>query len=279
MKHLFDAVSNKCSKLTTVAYSTSFSFGIKALDKKLHNPIYGIYGFVRFADEIVDTFHDYDKHYLFKKFKQDTIESIEKKISLNPILNSFQKVVNDYNIEWHLINTFLDSMEMDLDEEQSYDSDKYNKYILGSAEVVGLMCLKVFVNGKEDLYETLKPSAMSLGSAFQKVNFLRDANSDFNALGRTYFPGVNMLNFGHEDKSKIEADIQIDFKEALEGIKQLPFSSRGGVYLAYIYYYNLFRKIKSLPASRIMEERVRIPNSDKLALMAQSMIKNQLNLI
>ncbi|MGC6471214.1 MAG: phytoene/squalene synthase family protein [Flavobacteriales bacterium] len=279
MKHIFDNVSDRCSKLTTIAYSTSFSFGIKALDKKLHAPIYGIYGFVRFADEIVDTFHEYDKHHLFNKFKEDTIESIDRKISLNPILNSFQKVVHDYNIEWNLINTFLDSMQMDLDEEQAYDSDKYNKYILGSAEVVGLMCLKVFVDGDEDAYTKLKPSAMSLGSAFQKVNFLRDANSDFNNLGRTYFPDVNMLNFSESDKAKIEADIQFDFQEALEGIKQLPYSSRGGVYLAYIYYYNLFRKIKSLPSSKILEERIRIPNADKLALMAQSMIKNQLNLI
>ena len=279
MKHLFDSVSAKCSKMTTIAYSTSFSFGIKALDKKLHAPIYGIYGFVRFADEIVDTFHDYDKHSLFHKFKEDTIEAIESKISLNPILNSFQKVVNDYQIEWSLINTFLDSMEMDLDEEQSYDTDKYNEYILGSAEVVGLMCLKVFVNGDEEQYESLKPAAMSLGSAFQKVNFLRDANSDFSYLGRTYFPDVNMVEFSEEDKIKIESDIEEDFDDALEGIKNLPFSSRGGVYLAYIYYYNLFRKIKSLPSSRVMEERIRIPNKDKLALMVQSMVKNQLNLI
>lgn len=279
MKHLFDSISAKCSKMTTIAYSTSFSFGIKALDKKLHAPIYGIYGFVRFADEIVDTFHDYDKHRLFHKFKEDTIEAIESKISLNPILNSFQKVVNDYQIEWNLINTFLDSMEMDLDEEQSYDTDKYNKYILGSAEVVGLMCLKVFVNGNQEQYESLEPAAMSLGSAFQKVNFLRDANSDFSYLGRTYFPGVNMVEFSEEDKIKIENDIEEDFDDALEGIKNLPFSSRGGVYLAYIYYYNLFRKIKSLPSSRVMEERIRIPNTDKLALMVQSMVKNQLNLI
>ena len=279
MKHLFDSVSAKCSKMTTIAYSTSFSFGIKALDKKLHAPIYGIYGFVRFADEIVDTFHDYDKYRLFHKFKEDTIEAIESKISLNPILNSFQKVVNDYQIEWNLINTFLDSMEMDLDDEQSYDTDKYNKYILGSAEVVGLMCLKVFVNGDKEQYESLKPAAMSLGSAFQKVNFLRDANSDFSYLGRTYFPGVNMVEFSEEDKIKIENDIEEDFDDALEGIKNLPFSSRGGVYLAYIYYYNLFRKIKSLPSSRVMEERIRIPNTDKLALMVQSMVKNQLNLI
>lgn len=279
MKHIFDNVSDKCSKLTTMAYSTSFSFGIKALDKRLHSPIYGIYGFVRFADEIVDTFHAYDKHRLFYKFKKDTIDAIQSGISLNPILNSFQKVVNEYNIEWELINTFLESMEMDLDEFQTYDTDKYNKYILGSAEVVGLMCLKVFVNGNNEQYENLKPSAMSLGAAFQKVNFLRDANSDFSYLGRTYFPGVNMVEFNEEDKLKIENDIEIDFKDALEGIKQLPYSSRGGVYLAYIYYYNLFRKIKSLPSSRVMEERIRIPNSDKVALMVQSMVKNQLNLI
>ena len=279
MKYIFDNVSDKCSKLTTIAYSTSFSFGIKALDKKIHAPIYGIYGFVHFADEIVDTFHDYDKHRLFHKFKADTIDAIESKISLNPILNSFQKVVNDYQIEWELINTFLDSMEMDLDEFQSYDTDKYNKYILGSAEVVGLMCLKVFVNGNEEQYEALKPSAMSLGSAFQKVNFLRDANSDFSYLGRTYFPDVNMVNFSEEDKRKIENDIEIDFADALRGIKNLPLSSRGGVYLAYIYYYNLFRKIKSLPSSRILEERIRIPNTNKVGLMLQSMLKNQFNLI
>jgi phytoene/squalene synthetase len=227
----------------------------------------------------VDTFHDYDKHRLFHKFKADTIDAIESKISLNPILNSFQKVVNDYQIEWELINTFLDSMEMDLDEFQSYDTDKYNKYILGSAEVVGLMCLKVFVNGNEEQYEALKPSAMSLGSAFQKVNFLRDANSDFSYLGRTYFPDVNMVNFSEEDKRKIENDIEIDFADALRGIKNLPLSSRGGVYLAYIYYYNLFRKIKSLPSSRILEERIRIPNTNKVGLMLQSMFKNQFNLI
>ncbi|MBJ60207.1 MAG: phytoene synthase, partial [Flavobacteriales bacterium] len=178
-----------------------------------------------------------------------------------------------------LINTFLDSMEMDLDELQTYDTDKYNKYILGSAEVVGLMCLKVFVEGNEEQYEALKPSAMSLGSAFQKVNFLRDANSDFSYLGRTYFPGVNMVNFSEEDKQKIEEDIEIDFAEALVGIKKLPLSSRGGVYLAYIYYYNLFRKIKSLPSSRILQERIRIPNSNKISLMLQSILKNQFNMI
>ena len=278
MKHLFDQVSKKCSEITTKAYSTSFSFGIKALDKRLHDPIYSIYGFVRFADEIVDTFHDYNKFKLFSRFKKDTVNAIEDGISLNPILNSFQQVVNDYNIGWELIETFLNSMEMDL-EDQIYNEEKYKEYILGSAEVVGLMCLRVFVEGNHDEYERLKPYAMSLGSAFQKVNFLRDANSDFESLGRTYFPGVNMSEFSELDKRKIEFDIEEDFEKALEGIKMLPNSSKGGVYLAYIYYYNLFRKIKSIPSSRVLEERIRIPNTDKVALMIQSMVKHQFNLI
>lgn len=278
MKHLFDQVSKKCSEITTKAYSTSFSFGIKALDKRLHDPIYSIYGFVRFADEIVDTFHDYNKFKLFSRFKKDTVNAIEDGISLNPILNSFQQVVNDYNIGWDLIETFLNSMEMDL-KDQIYNEEKYKEYILGSAEVVGLMCLRVFVEGNHDEYERLKPYAMSLGSAFQKVNFLRDANSDFESLGRTYFPGVNMSEFSELDKRKIESDIEEDFEKALEGIKMLPNSSKGGVYLAYIYYYNLFRKIKSIPSSRVLEERIRIPNTDKVALMIQSMVKHQFNLI
>jgi phytoene/squalene synthetase len=272
MKHLFDQVSKKCSEITTKAYSTSFSFGIKALDKRLHDHIYSIYGFVRFADEIVDTFHDYNKFKLFSRFKKDTVNAIEDGISLNPILNSFQQVVNDYNIGWDLIETFLNSMEMDL-KDQIYNEEKYKEYILGSAEVVGLMCLRVFVEGNHDEYERLKPYAMSLGSAFQKVNFLRDANSDFESLGRTYFPGVNMSEFSELDKRKIESDIEE------EGIKMLPNSSKGGVYLAYIYYYNLFRKIKSIPSSRVLEERIRIPNTDKVALMIQSMVKHQFNLI
>ena len=278
MKHLFDQVSKKCSEITTKAYSTSFSFGIKALDKRLHDPIYSIYGFVRFADEIVDTFHDYNKFKLFSRFKKDTVNAIEDGISLNPILNSFQQVVNDYNIGWDLIETFLNSMEMDL-KDQIYNEEKYKEYILGSAEVVGLMCLRVFVEGNHDEYERLKPYAMSLGSAFQKVNFLRDANSDFESLGRTYFPGVNMSEFSELDKRKIESDIEEDFEKALEGIKMLPNSSKGGVYLAYIYYYNLFRKIKSIPSSRVLEERIRIPNTDNVALMIQSMVKHQFNLI
>ena len=278
MKHIFDNVSKKCSKITTQSYSTSFSFGIKALDKKLHDPIYGIYGFVRLADEIVDTFHDYDKLELFYKFKKDTIEAINKKISLNPILNHFQEVVNYYKIDWNLINTFLNSMEMDL-KDQVYDKEKYQEYILGSAEVVGLMCLKIFVNGNSEKYINLKPFAMKLGSAFQKVNFLRDVNDDFKKLGRTYFPNVDMNNFNEIEKKKIENEIENEFKEALIGIKRLPFSSRGGVYLAYRYYYNLFVKIKNTSPRKILETRIRIPNFNKIGLMLKSMVRNQCNLL
>ena len=229
-------------------------------------------------DEIVDTFHDYNKLELLSRFKQDTINAIEDKISLNPILNSFQQTVNDYQIDWSLIEAFLNSMEMDL-EEQVYDKEKYQLYILGSAEVVGLMCLKVFVNGNDDDYHKLKPFAMKLGSAFQKVNFLRDANSDFQSLGRTYFPGVNMFDFTEAEKRKIENDIENDFKTALTGIKMLPNSSKGGVYLAYRYYYDLFLKIKALPSSRILKDRIRIPNSMKFVLLVKSMLRHQLKLI
>ena len=278
MKHIFDNVSKKCSKITTRSYSTSFSFGIKALDKKLHDPIYGIYGFVRLADEIVDTFHDYDKLELFYKFKEDTIEAINKKISLNPILNHFQEVVNYYKIDWNLINTFLNSMEMDL-KDQVYDKEKYQEYILGSAEVVGLMCLKIFVNGNSEKYINLKPFAMKLGSAFQKVNFLRDVNDDFKKLGRTYFPNVDMNNFNEIEKKKIENEIENEFKHALIGIRKLPFSSRGGVYLAYRYYYNLFIKIQNTSSRKILETRIRIPNFNKIGLMLKSMVRHQFNLL
>jgi phytoene/squalene synthetase len=278
MKKLFDEVSYKASKITTKTYSTSFSFGILALHKSLRKSIYNIYGFVRFADEIVDSFHDYDKDLLFNKFKDDAFFAIDNKISLNPILNSFQETVNTYSIDLSLINNFLDSMEMDLSE-RSYNIDSYNGYIHGSAEVVGLMCLKVFVNGNEQLYNNLKPTAMSLGSAFQKINFLRDANIDYSLLGRSYFPGVQLDNFSQSDKIKIEKDIEKDFKDALVGIKMLPSSSRGGVYLSYLYYYSLFKKIKHLSPSRILEDRIRIPNLEKLALMFKATLKNQLNLI
>jgi phytoene synthase len=278
MKQLFDDVSYKCSKITTKTYSTSFSFGILALHKSIRKSIYNIYGFVRFADEIVDSFHDYDKSKLFNKYKADAFLAIDDKISLNPILNSFQETVNAYSIDLSLINNFLDSMEMDLSK-KSYNKENYNDYIHGSAEVVGLMCLKVFVNGDDLLYNKLKPSAMSLGSAFQKINFLRDANVDYSLLGRSYFPGVQMNSFSQEDKMKIEKDIEKDFKDALVGIKMLPDSAKGGVYLSYLYYYHLFRKIKFLPSSRLLEERIRIPNTEKIFLMIKAIFKNELNLI
>ena len=278
MKQLFDQISVKSSKLVTNTYSTSFSLGIKFLDKSIRTPIYNIYGFVRFADEIVDSFHGYDKANLLEKFRLDTIEAIDQGISLNPILNSFQETVNQYNIEWDLIETFLESMKMDLNPEVS-DQAYYEKYILGSAEVVGLMCLHVFTEGNKDLYLRLKPSAQKLGSAFQKVNFLRDAQMDFIDLGRTYFPDVDFNNFSDSDKVEIEKDIEKDFREALSGIKQLPSSSRGGVYLAYYYYLRLFRKIKGVSSENIIAERIRIPNGQKFILMLQSFAKHQTNLL
>jgi phytoene/squalene synthetase len=278
MKSLFDDVSVQCSKLTTRTYSTSFSAGIYFLGARLRNPIYSIYGFVRFADEIVDSFHSYDKKYLLDKFRKDTYEAIEQRISLNPILNSFQEVVHKYSIERKLIDTFLDSMEMDL-QERSYDRKLYEQYILGSAEVVGLMCLRVFCENDEALYEKLKYPAMKLGSAFQKVNFLRDVKADSEDLGRAYFPGIDLKNFSLHDKIKIEEDIDKDFKEALNGILLLPLSSRKGVYLAYYYYVVLFRKIKKLQPHRIMNERIRIPNSEKFLLMFKSSLRHQLNLL
>jgi len=278
MKAIFDKVSNDCSEITTKSYSTSFSLGIKILDKSLHNPIYGIYGFVRFADEIVDSFHNYNKKELFKKYKSDTYLGIKNKISLNPIINSFQEVVNKFNIDHSLIELFLDSMEMNL-EEQKYDENTYKKYILGSAEVVGLMCLTIFVNGNKNQYKKLKPYAMKLGSAFQKINFLRDVNDDFNELGRTYFPEVNMSNFNDTDKLKIENEIENEFTEGLKGITMLPNTSKGGVYLAYKYYYNLFKKIKRIPANKILEKRTRISNPRKFIILLSSMLSYHLKKI
>ena len=272
MKAIFDKVSNDCSEITTKSYSTSFSLGIKILDKRLHNPIYGIYGFVRFADEIVDSFHNYNKKELFNKYKNDTYLGINNKISLNPIINSFQEVVNKFKIDHSLIESFLNSMEMDL-EDQNYDENTYKKYILGSAEVVGLMCLTIFVNGDQNKYNELKPYAMKLGSAFQKINFLRDVNDDYKTLGRTYFPEVNMENFNKSDKLKIENEIENEFIEGLKGIRMLPNTSKGGVYLAYKYYYNLFKKIKKIPAQQILEKRTRISNFRKFTILVSSMIK------
>ena len=276
MKELFDKVSAKCSKSVTQSYSTSFSLGIYFLDKKFHPSIYGIYGFVRLADEIVDSFHDFDKAVLMKRFREDTVLAIEQKISLNPILNAFQQAVNTYTIDWYLIDTFLKSMEMDL-QQTEHTGDSYNQYILGSAEVVGLMCLRVFVESDSALYDRLKPFAMKLGSAFQKVNFLRDLNADYNILGRTYFPEVNFNSFTIEDKHLIEKEIGDEFDEALVGIKNLPTSSRRGVYLAYIYYRSLFEKIKNTPASQLMNERIRVSDHHKIGLMFRSLVRNKLN--
>jgi phytoene synthase len=276
MKDKFDKLSAECSKLTTLRYSTSFSLGIYFLNKELRNPIYSIYGFVRIADEIVDSFHDYDKHFLLAKFTQDCHDAIEQKISLNPVLNSFQQVVNKYSIEKELIDLFLKSMEMDLFESE-YTPQKYDDYILGSAQVVGLMCLRVFTNGNNEEYEKLKPAAMKLGSAFQKVNFLRDLNADYNNLSRTYFPNVNLEKFTCIDKKIIEQEIEEEFNDALKGIKQLPRSSKRGVYLAYIYYRELLSKIKKVSAERVMTDRIRISNGHKFGLMFDSMIRYKMN--
>jgi phytoene synthase len=278
MKEIFDELSADCSKITTQKYSTSFSFGIYFLNKKLRQPIYSIYGFVRLADEIVDSFHNFDKKYLLEKLKKDTYEAIDMGISLNPVLNSFQNVFNQYQIDRELVSLFLKSMEMDLDK-TSYNTELYNEYILGSAEVVGLMCLKVFTNGNETDYERLKPYAMKLGSAFQKVNFLRDIKADYQLLKRSYFPNVNLAAFCDQQKRTIECEIEDEFEEALIGIKMLPQSSRNGVYLAYLYYKKLFSKIKGLTADRIMTERIRISNHRKIGLMFDSVIRHKLNAI
>lgn len=279
MKELFDRISYRSSSLVTKAYSTSFSLGILLLDKALRPHIYSIYGFVRFADEIVDTFHDHDKKYLLEDFKKQTYDAIERGISLNPILNSFQKTVNEFDIDKELIETFLRSMEMDLESVDGYSRNEYEQYILGSAEVVGLMCLKVFCYGDEVTYKALSYEAMKLGSAFQKINFLRDLNADYYHLGRTYFPNINLQGFDDGVKKEIEADIEIDFNIGYQGILKLPKKARFGVYIAYVYYYSLFRKIKSLPAEAILKRRVRIPNRNKYGLLLSSYLKHSFNLI
>jgi len=278
MISLYQKTCHECSQLITNRYSTSFSMGIRLFSKPLQKPIYAIYGFVRFADEIVDTFHDYNKVDLLKKFRVDTYKAIEQKISLNPVLQSFQEVVNEYGIERELIDAFLDSMEMDLHFDR-YEDDLYKQYIYGSAEVVGLMCLKVFFKNDKKKYDNLKDSAKSLGSAFQKINFLRDMKSDFDERGRVYFPGVDFLNFTNLDKETIEADIKADFDHGYQGILQLPENARFGVYLAYVYYINLFKKIKKSTARMVKEERIRVNDGKKIYLLFSSVLKNQLNLL
>lgn len=275
---LFHNVSQECSKIVTVRYSTSFSSSIKLLHKKLRKPIFNIYGFVRFADEIVDTFHGFDKFSLLEDFKKETFEAIDRKISLNPILNSFQQTVNEYGIDFGLIHAFFRSMESDLSENR-YDRQGYEEYIYGSAEVVGLMCLCVFCEGDKKLNSKLKPAAQALGAAFQKVNFLRDIKDDFNDLSRMYFPGCDFHNFSERDKFQIEADIEEDFKKAHDGILKLPMKARFGVYVAYKYYYSLFRKIRSTKPHHILRRRIRIPNYHKVYIVFKASVKNGLGLI
>ncbi len=278
MKQTFDKVSAQCSKLTTRAYSTSFSLGIYCLDKRLHEAIYSIYGYVRFADEIVDTFHEYHKEELFYEFQEQTWKAIDQHISMNPILNSFQAVVHRYGIEADLIKCFLRSMETDL-KKTTHSTDSYDEYIVGSAEVVGLRCLRVFVDGDEALYRKLEGPARRLGAAFQKVNFLRDVKDDYEHLGRLYFPGVAFKSFSHSDKEAIEKDIEEDFRVAHEGIRQLPRVARFGVYVAYVYYRSLFNKIRKIPPTRILMERVRIPNHHKISLLVTSYFRHSFSML
>lgn len=275
---LYRKTCQECSELITRRYSTSFSMGIRAFDPKLRSPIYAIYGFVRFADEIVDTFHDFDKETLLRRFRQDTYLAIDERISLNPVLHSFQEVVHKYSIERDLIDAFLDSMEMDLNFSKYHDA-LYKQYIYGSAEVVGLMCLRVFTEGDEPEYQRLRDGACALGSAFQKINFLRDMKSDFDERGRVYFPGVDFQHFDNEQKRLIEADIKADFDAGYRGILQLPKSARFGVYLAYIYYINLFEKIKKAHAERVQLERIRVSDRRKVYLLFSSALKSSFNML
>lgn len=278
MIQLFHTASEECSSIVTRRYSTSFASAIRMLHKDLRKPICNIYGFVRFADEIVDSFHDFDKERLLREFKEETFDAIERGISLNPILHAFQRTVNEYRIDHDLILAFFKSMEMDLTR-KTYDEQGYEEYIYGSAEVVGLMCLTIFCEGNRERYEELKPAARALGAAFQKVNFLRDIRADHAGLARIYFPRCDFNNFTCADKKKIEADIQADFREAYAGILKLPIKARFGVYVAYKYYSSLFRKIKGMRASCILNKRVRISNHYKWMIVLRAAVKNRLRLI
>ena len=279
MKKIFDEVSNDCSKIVTKTYSTSFSLATKMLSKSIRQHIYNIYGFVRFADEIVDSFHDYDKAVLFEDFSVDLEKSIKNKIHLNPILNSFQATYHKFNIDKDLVDSFMSSMEKDLHKKKYMTNQEYEEYIYGSADVVGLMCLKVFVNGDSEKYEELKSFAMSLGSAFQKVNFLRDLKDDFEILNRTYFPDTDLNELNEDSKIKIIHEIEADFKEGLNGIKKLPIEAKFGVFMAYRYYSQLLKKLKKTPALEIKNTRIRVPNYKKFELLTRSYVKYQLNLL
>ncbi|QNE38520.1 phytoene/squalene synthase family protein [Hymenobacter sp. NBH84] len=275
---LFDETTLACSKLITTRYSTSFTLGIRTLDKRFHLPVYAVYGFVRWADEIVDTFHSHDKAALFQDFKRQTDEALRERLSLNPVLHAFQLMVHRYGIDQEFIDAFLRSMEMDL-EDQSYNQSLYQEYIYGSAEVVGLMCLRIFCEGDKALFERLREPARRLGSAFQKVNFLRDIRSDYEDRGRVYFPGVQYERFDDQVKRQIEDDILADFEAGYAGIVQLPRAARLGVYLAYVYYLKLFYKIRQLPAAHILSERVRVPNNTKMLLLLGSYFRYRLRAI
>lgn len=275
---LFHNVCGECSRIITQRYSTSFSMGIRVFSKEFRDPIYAIYGFVRFADEIVDTFHDYPKAQLLTRFREDTYRAIAEGVSLNPVLHSFQATVRAYNIEQPLIDAFLDSMEMDL-HQTAHEKDSYDKYIYGSAEVVGLMCLRVFCKGDDAQYQRLKESACRLGAAFQKINFLRDLKSDFDDRGRVYFPGVDFRRFDEKQKEEIEADILADFNAGLAGIRMLPKGARLGVYLAYVYYIQLFEKIKRVHASRVQQERIRVRDTKKVYLLFSSALRHSFNML
>ena len=279
MKSIFDKVSEESSKIVIKRYSTSFYFSSSLLSKSIRQDIFNIYGFVRLADEIVDTFHEFPKKELLYEFEEELWRSIENKISLNPILNSFQNTVNRYSIPKDLIRSFLDSMKMDLEKKEYNSVEEYKKYIYGSADVVGLMCLKVFVKGSDALYSDLSDYAISLGSAFQKVNFLRDLKDDSNILKRVYFPNVNMDDFNEESKKEIISEIELDFKNAIKGIARLPKNSRFAVYIAYRYYNKLLKKLKRTSSENIVKKRVRIHNFQKFTVIARSYVKYQLNLI
>ncbi len=278
MVQLFHKVSEDCSKIVTENYSTSFSSAIRLLHKDLRTPIHNIYGLVRFADEIVDTFHEHDKSLLLNQFKQETYQAIQQGISLNPVLNSFQRTVNQYGIDLKLVDDFFLSMELDLSK-KIYTQKEYTEYVYGSAETVGLMCLYVFCEGNRDLFKELAPSARALGSAFQKVNFLRDIKADYNGLSRIYFPGCDFNHFTEPQKKEIEEDIYQDFQNAYKGILNLPVKARFGVYVAYKYYFSLFKKIKKMKPAKVVEERIRIPDYKKLLLILRARVKNQLRLI
>ena len=279
MKSIFDKVSRTCSKAVTNAYSTSFSLATKMLAPSIRQDIYNIYGFVRFADEIVDSFHDYDKELLLDEFSADLLKAIKMKISLNPILNSFQETVHKYDIDPSLYEAFLKSMRLDLHKSTYLTQEEYKEYIYGSADVVGLMCLKVFVNGNQEKYHELRESAMSLGSAFQKVNFLRDLKADYEDLSRSYFPDTNLDALDEVSKQKIIAEIEADFEKGLQGISKLPAEAKFGVYTAYIYYSKLLTKLKKVPSLEIKNKRISVPNYQKAGLLAKSYISYRLNIL